>query len=229
VEAQPLKIGIDPCSKLALYAAFLRRRGYRLADTPGSECAALVVCAEHALDQSIASWSHVIRGPKFVLAGDPPAGWRRAQRIDTPLLPLHLEQRILAACQANGHKPRPAKTYDVVVVDDDATIRAAAAEVFGALGLNVRGASGFAELTGAFFEGRPDFIVLDLNLPGISGRSLGNIIRGRGIPTALFSSAPSEDVERAREEIGAVKAFPRTTSLATMGQWILRFLVDHVR
>ena len=65
----------------------------------------LVACADHAADEPIARWGRTLVVPKFVLAGDPPQGWRHAVRLDPPLLPLHLEQRILAACTLAERRP----------------------------------------------------------------------------------------------------------------------------
>jgi CheY-like chemotaxis protein len=218
-----LVIGAVDCHRLALYSSFFAKRGYALTHAPGSECAVLVACADHLAAPEIAAWGRRLAGPKFVLAAAPPADWSDTVRLDLPLLPVTLEQRILAA-----HSPRQAAAehhaYDVVLVDDDATVRSAAAVAFGALGLSVRACSGFADLTGALLEARPDFIVLDLNLPGISGESLGNIIRKRAIPTALFSSLPLEEIEATQGKIGGVKAFSKTSSLASIGRWIRQYL-----
>jgi len=219
---QALVIGVVDCAKLALHSRFLERKGYTVARTPGETCSALVACEDHLADAAIARWGRALAGPKLVLGAEPPADWKDALRVDLPL-PLQLEQRLLSLLKPNG-KGLDERRFDVVVVDDDATIRAATAQALGALGLDVRGCSGFAELTGALLQARPDFILLDLNLPGISGQSLGNIIRGRNIPTAVFSSVQDAELKQAQEQIGAVAAFSKTASLAVVGRWIRAFL-----
>jgi CheY-like chemotaxis protein len=217
-------IGIVDCEKLALHSRFLERKGYTVSREPGSECSALVVCADHLSDEAIARWGRALEVPKIVLGAEPPSDWRGAVCVDQLLLPLQLEQRILSLLHPQAAPTESARRFDVVVVDDDATIRAATVEALALFGLRVRGCSGFADLTGALLQSRPDFILLDLNLPGISGHSLGNIIRGRNIPTAVFSSVPDAELKEAQQKIGAVNAFSKTVSLATMGRWIRNYL-----
>jgi CheY-like chemotaxis protein len=219
-----LVIGIVECPKLALYSGFFEKKGYTVTHEPGGDCSALVVCSDHLDDEAVARWGRALEGPKIVLGAEPPSDWQRAQRLELPLLPLKLEQRILSLQGSNGSDAGSEHRYDVVVVDDDATIRAAMVDALAPFGLRVRGCGGFADLTGALLKARPDFILLDLNLPGISGQSLGNMIRGRKIPTAVFSSVPDAELKEVQEQIGAVRAFPKTTSLLTMGKWIRSYL-----
>jgi CheY-like chemotaxis protein len=217
-------IGVVDCPRLVLYSSFLTRKGYKLTQKPGSACAVLLACEDHLAEKPITAWGRAIAGPKLVLDGNPPPDWSDAERVALPLLPLNLEQRILATRAAKEPPAARSRRYDVVVVDDDATIRAAAAQTLRTLGLDVRGCGGFADLTGALLLARPDFIVLDLNLPGISGESLGNIIRARKIPTALLSSAPLHEIREVQEKIGGITAFSKSVSLASMGRWIREYL-----
>jgi CheY-like chemotaxis protein len=219
-----LVIGIVECSKLALYSGFFERKGYTVTHEPRRDCSTLVVCADHLGDQAVARWGRALEGPKIVLGAEPPSDWHHAVRLDMPLLPLMLEQRILSLQRTERAEAAKERRYDVVVVDDDATIRAAMVDALDAYGLAVRGCGGFADLTGALLKARPDFILLDLNLPGISGQSLGSMIRGRKIPTAVFSSVSAAELKEAQDNIGAVTAFSKTASLATMGRWIRNYL-----
>ena len=123
-----------------------------------------------------------------------------------------------------GEASAASARWDLLIVDDDATIRAAAAAAFQPLGFRVRGCEGFADVTGALLKGRPDFILLDLNLPGFSGQSLGGFLKHRQIPTAVFSSVPADELEAAREQLGAVAAFPKGTSFTVIGRWIREHL-----
>ena len=218
-----LVIGVVDCAKLALHSRFLERKGYAVAHEPGGACDALVACEDHLADAAVARWGRALEGPKLVIGAEPPSDWRNAVRVDLPL-PVQVEQRLLSLLNPGGVVPGGARRYDVVVVDDDVTIRAATVDALGAFGLDVRGCGGFADLTGALLKAKPDFILLDLNLPGISGRSLGNIIRGRKIPTAVFSSVPDVELKQAQAQIGAVTAFSKTASLATVGRWIRSYL-----
>ena len=221
-------IGIVECPRLALYSTFLTRKGYALTRTPGTDCSVLIACPDHLGEETILRWGQTLEAPKIVLGGNAPLEWRHAERLELPVLPLNLEQRILELQEPLD--PRSSgRTYDVVVVDDDATIREAVESALITHGLRVRGCGGFADLTAALLKNRPDFILLDLNLPGISGESVGNVIRGRKIPTAVFSSAPIGDLRQAQEKIGAVTAFSKTTSLGKMAVWIRHYLDRQAR
>jgi CheY-like chemotaxis protein len=221
-EDQALAIGVVDCAKLTLHSRFLERRGHTLKRTPGGSCSALVVCEDHVAEAAVARWGRRLAGPKLVVGADPPADWRNAARIDRPL-PIHVEQRILSLLSAGraGAEPR---RFDVVVVGEDATIRAATADALAGFGLSVRGCAGFTDLRGALLVARPDFILLEPELPGISRQLLGKLIRARNIPTAVFASVPDAELQQAQAHLGAVTAFAKATSLATIGRWVRSYL-----
>ena len=215
--AETLVIGLVDCPALRLHEQFLRRRGYGVRHLPSTDASVLVVCADHAQDAKIAAAATAFIGPKLVLGFDPPAGWINTRRLRTPLLPLDLEQAVLDSC-APG-RPVNGSSYSVLVVEDDPTISASVARTLGDHGFDVRTCGGFAQMA-AGLQTRPDFIVMDLNLPGLSGEKLGEIIRGKQIPIAVFSSEPAARLEEARQRMGAVAAFPKDTPLRAMATFI---------
>lgn len=218
------RIGIVECASLSLYERFLRDHGYGVVHEPGTPCSVLVVSSECCQRPAVREWGRTLEAPKLVLGADPPADWRDATRVELPLLPISLEQRI-AALEARG-EPAPAarRRFQVTVVDDDPTILAAAEAALVGQGFRVETCDGFASLTGALLHGRPDFILLDLNLPGFSGQMVGSFIRSRGIPIAVFSSEAQAELDAAKAKIGAVAAFPKSTALPAVGQWIRDYL-----
>ncbi len=224
-DVQVPTIGVVACAKLKPFANFLKARKYPVVDEPGARCDVLVACPEHLAQAAIHEWGLHVQGPKVVLGGDPPAGWSDAHRLEFPILPLQLEQYIStvrtgpsAAAVTNLTK------YEVILVDDDATIRAAVTASLQSQGFHVRACSGFADLNATLHRGKVDLILLDLNLPGFSGESLAGFIRGRGVPIALFSSVSAAELEAARVKLGAVAAFSKADSLGSIGRWIRGYL-----
>jgi FixJ family two-component response regulator len=74
----------------------------------------------------------------------------------------------------------PAKSLNsvVIIVDDDAGIRASLDSLFRSVGLETRLFASPAELLGGSLPDRPGCIVLDVRLPGVSGLDLqGQLVR----------------------------------------------------
>jgi CheY-like chemotaxis protein len=213
------------CAKLKLFSSFLRSRHYPLVEEPGSRCDVLVCCADHLTQGPVHDWGLHVPGPKVVVGGDPPTDWRDAHRVNVPILPLQLEQYIQHVCSKSGAlASTTARRFELTFVEDDPTIRAAVTAALEASGFHVRACSGFGDFNATIHHGRTDLILLDLNLPGFSGETLAGFIRGRGIPIALFSSVPANELEAARQRIGAVAAFSKSDALGSIAQWIRTYL-----
>ncbi len=76
---------------------------------------------------------------------------------------------------------RPAKNPVVMIVDDDAAIRASLDSLFRSIGLETRLFSSPAELLGGPLPDGPACIVLDIRLPGVSGLDLQGQLTRQGI------------------------------------------------
>ena len=63
---------------------------------------------------------------------------------------------------------QPAATLEALVVDDARTIRFAMARMLGELGINVTEASSGEEALASFRLRRPDLVLIDVNMPGMS-------------------------------------------------------------
>ena len=82
----------------------------------------------------------------------------------------------------------------IVVVEDDAQIRAALVRSLSARGYDARGsADGLAGLS-VIVDGRPDAVLLDLGLPDIDGLDLLRMIRAvSAVPVVVITAQDDDD------------------------------------
>ena len=87
----------------------------------------------------------------------------------------------------------------VAVVDDDELVRKAVCRLLRSAGFRPRGFANGLEFLEAWLVETPDCLVLDLEMPGISGFEVQNHLRGVGArPTTICITA--HDREGTREE-----------------------------
>ncbi len=93
----------------------------------------------------------------------------------------------------------------VLVAEDDPNIRAGLIEILADEGYETVAAGDGDEALSLFERERPDFLCLDIMMPGKSGYDVCREIRGRGLEVPIiFISAKSEEVDRVVGlEIGA--------------------------
>jgi FixJ family two-component response regulator len=100
----------------------------------------------------------------------------------------------------------------VVVVDDDDGLRAAMLRVLDAAGLEARGYANAEELLAERASQSATCLVVDLDLPGMSGLDLVDLLRHRGVtaPALVISAHPEPRVRAAagRHGIERVLAKP---------------------
>lgn len=153
----------------------------------------------HVFDALTAEWcSCVARRPSVVCANcqvclcksDPAVVrnfWQRAPASTHTSQERERELRILPSTVS-------ANTIDVLVVDDDEEIRAAAAFMVGELGYSVLTASGAAEALQMMQTLTPTLVLTDALMPKVDGRELCRLIKGAYpevkvvIMTALYTS-----------------------------------------
>lgn len=108
----------------------------------------------------------------------------------------------------------------IMVVDDDAGIRATLAEVLDEEGYDVVQAQDGSQALGLLAAGEPSAIILDLNMPVMDGPTFYRALRARGIlvPVIILSAI---NAVRAARELGATaainKPFDIDGLLATLG------------
>ena len=82
----------------------------------------------------------------------------------------------------------------VIIVDDDAAIRAALDSLFRSIGLETRLFGSPAELLGGTLPDRPGCIVLDVRLPGVSGLDLQGQLTRKGIDFPIIFMTGHGDI-----------------------------------
>jgi len=217
------EIGILNCPSLKMYADFLSRRGFTVSyfqDRPPATSSLLLFCKDHLSDASVLTAGEKFIGPKLILNENIPEAWINATRLTLPLLPLELENKIL---QLLEETPKVHSTHRILVVEDDVTIAMTLVRTFQEGGFEVRVCRGFAELASAM-QLKPELIVMDLNLPGVSGEKLGEMLRKQKIPVVIFSSEKEERLAEAKKKIGAAAVFPKETPQRDLMEWIRNYL-----
>lgn len=94
----------------------------------------------------------------------------------------------------------------VLVVDDSAVVIRFIERALAEDGHTVEALGSFIQLAATVRNTPPDVIVLDLNIPALSGVSMGRIIRtyqSRHIPILVYSSAPHAELKAAALAVGA--------------------------
>jgi DNA-binding response OmpR family regulator len=87
-----------------------------------------------------------------------------------------------------------AMTTDVVVVEDDARIRAGVVRSLSALGYTMRGSGTGLDGLSMVVESHPDAVLLDLGLPDIDGLDLLRMIRAvSSVPVVVITARDDDD------------------------------------
>lgn len=89
---------------------------------------------------------------------------------------------------------QPAQNAVVMIVDDDASIRASLDSLFRSIGLETRLFGSPAELLGGSLPDGPGCIVLDVRLPGVSGLDLQGQLSRQGIEFPIIFMTGHGDI-----------------------------------
>jgi CheY-like chemotaxis protein len=119
----------------------------------------------------------------------------------------------------------------ILVIDDSPSVVAEIRAQLEPLGHQVDALVRFVDLSVKLRDGRPDVIVLDLEMPALSGEAVSKYIRkysSRPIPILIYSSADEEALKGAAGRIGALSFVRKGASpaafLSALNQ-ILRYAV----
>src|SRR4029077_14829292 len=107
----------------------------------------------------------------------------------------------------------------ILVIDDDACVRELVAAVLGERGYEVILAdNGGAEVT-LCHRLTPDAVVLDLNMPGIDGRSILRQVRilHPTLPVVVFSGLKTAEIDQEMLNQGATACIQKAFSLDQLG------------
>lgn len=94
----------------------------------------------------------------------------------------------------------------VLVVDDQAGIRALLSEVISQLGYQVATAAGGSAALDWLVGHSPDLILLDMNMPGMSGLETLQALRQRSVqaPVLMITADEHDQYLRQAEQLGAI-------------------------
>jgi len=212
------------CPLLDLHRKHLERRGFHLTTVLSPECRVLLFCPDHLGLYEVGVSK--LDAPRLVVGGMPPTHWQHAQGLAAPVLPAVLERAIVHLLAPAA--PAELSRYRILLVDDDATVRHAATTAFEDAGFEVHCVDGFARVQEEM-KRHPDFILIDLNLPGLSGEKLGEILRRQNVPMGVLSSEPAARLEAARERIGAVAAYSKGMPLHMVAHDVRRHIAEAKR
>jgi DNA-binding NtrC family response regulator len=120
-----------------------------------------------------------------------------------PSAPTPDEPRAAATSMA---APDGARAPRVLLVDDDAGVRATLAEALTMRGYHVTEASDAASGVRSVVEAKPDVILLDITMPGLSGAAALPAIRALAGRTAIIMISGTADEEMAKRTL-ALGAF----------------------
>jgi CheY-like chemotaxis protein len=109
---------------------------------------------------------------------------------------------------------------DLLIVEDDPALRVAMLELLSMQGHQVRSAdSGLAALP-IIEAGRPELIVSDLLMPGMTGTELLTAVRDRpdwnGIPFLFVSASTTEEIERELDSMHRVSFLRKPFEIDTL-------------
>jgi two-component system phosphate regulon response regulator PhoB len=105
----------------------------------------------------------------------------------------------MAVTSSAGRLPTPGRLYTVLVVDEDAAARRHLSNALRRVGYSTREASSGVEALAATREKRPDAVVLDVALPGVTGYAVCQTLReefGEGLPIIFVSGKRTKPLDR---------------------------------
>jgi two-component system invasion response regulator UvrY len=101
----------------------------------------------------------------------------------------------------------PPDKVRILVLDDSDLVRSALAITFGNAGYPVAGAAGMTELEALWQKFRPDVLLTDVDMPGVSGSDVCQVLKsrlaGRLVPVILMSAMPEDELAPLAERCGA--------------------------
>ncbi len=110
----------------------------------------------------------------------------------------------------------------VLVIDDSLTTVSFVRAALAPDGHEVSHLESFVTLPRILAESPPDLVLLDLKMPGLSGRQLGHVIRReerKSIPVVIFSSSDPSEMQAIAGEIDAIAWIQKTGVTADVLRW----------
>ncbi|MFT3925194.1 MAG: response regulator [Myxococcales bacterium] len=111
-----------------------------------------------------------------------------------------------------GTSPRIRRLRRVLVVDDDPVVRQVVATILSTRGYDVVVRGEALGTLAVIAREQPDIVVLDVNMPGLSGDALARLVSnraGKAPQVILHSSQPHGELARLAQEAGALGAIEK--------------------
>ena len=145
-------------------------------------------------------------------------------RVMTVLHSLEKQELVLST---RDHPRRYALTHEeqflprrILIVDDEADAREVTRLIFASQGHSIRTACDGIEAVEAVRDERFDAIIMDTEMPALSGWDATRLIRGmshgRNVPVILFSSHPATEAPARIREVGATGLLDKCEKAETM-------------
>ena len=153
-------------------------------------------------------------------------------RVMTVLHSLEKQELVLST---RDHPRRYALTHEeqfiprrILIVDDESDAREVTRLIFASQGHSIRTACDGIEAVEAVRDERFDAIIMDTDMPALSGWDATRLIRGmshgRNVPVILFSSKPATDLTARMTEVGATGIFDKAAAPATMLPCVMQMI-----
>ncbi len=185
--------GIDVGDHAAIFEKF-RQVGDTLTNKPKGTGLGLPICKQivAAHEGRIGVESRLGEGARFffVLPTASSGAMISSARVTMP--PIVDTAALLARIERHVDETLPGKTGgDVLVVDDDANLRELVRQQLSERGYTVHQAADGSEAISAIRERKPDLVILDVMMPGISGFDVAAVLKSdpetRAIPIIILS------------------------------------------
>jgi len=117
----------------------------------------------------------------------------------------------------------------VLVVDDDPIVLEVARERLERFGLKVATRSESLGTSRWILENHPDFVLLDLSMPALTGSELARVLKRRQVKAAIIvhSSLPQAQLEKVAREVGAIGALSKALGDAEFERHLKRLVALH--
>lgn len=217
-------IGLIDCARLELYKTYLDKKGHAvrsisLSNATVADCTVLIFCEDHLAHPAAEHLGSRFQGEKIIIGTrttSPPGKWQNVRVMAMPLLPIELEKELLASTENNT------TTIRILVVEDSKTMAVALKLQLEKYGFGVEVCESFVGVPSALRK-RVSLAVLDLNLPGVPGEKIGEMLRKEDIPVVLYSSESTSRLSEAEKNTGAITAFSKRTPPEELAAWVHRY------
>ena len=115
----------------------------------------------------------------------------------------------------------------VLVIDDSQTVRAAVERELAKDGHTVVSLRAFTELPTCLARFQPDLVILDLEMPALSGVAFASFLRryeSRQTPILVYSGKQADELHQAVSQIGAVGSVSKSQPYETLRSQVRRAL-----